>query len=81
MIRVLFFSRVRELTGVSILDIALEYNNVIELRKALSQKSKNWAIALEASEVLVSVNQTLVPMCHPLQEGDEIAFFPPVTGG
>ncbi|EAX6929721.1 TPA: MoaD/ThiS family protein, partial [Salmonella enterica] len=27
------------------------------------------------------VNQTLVSFDHPLTAGDEVAFFPPVTGG
>ncbi|WP_205412784.1 MoaD/ThiS family protein, partial [Escherichia coli] len=26
-------------------------------------------------------NQTLVSLDHPLTDGDEVAFFPPVTGG
>ncbi|MDU3076242.1 MAG: MoaD/ThiS family protein, partial [Mixta calida] len=30
---------------------------------------------------LASVNQTLVSLQHPIQDGDEVAFFPPVTGG
>jgi len=29
----------------------------------------------------VAVNQTLTTMAHPLTAGDEVAFFPPVTGG
>ena len=31
--------------------------------------------------VLAAVNQTLVELTHPLKAGDEVAFFPPVTGG
>ena len=37
-------------------------------------------IALEG-KLLAAVNQTLVSLEHPLTEGDEVAFFPPVTGG
>ena len=29
----------------------------------------------------LAVNQTLVPLDTPLHDGDEVAFFPPVTGG
>jgi len=29
----------------------------------------------------VAVNQTLVDFSHQIQDGDEVAFFPPVTGG
>ncbi|HAL2258461.1 TPA: molybdopterin synthase sulfur carrier subunit, partial [Escherichia coli] len=28
-----------------------------------------------------AVNQTLVSFDHSLTDGDEVAFFPPVTGG
>ncbi len=31
--------------------------------------------------VLVAVNQEYAPMDHPVRAGDEVAFFPPVTGG
>ncbi|WP_312241531.1 MoaD/ThiS family protein, partial [Pantoea sp.] len=35
----------------------------------------------ESGKLLAAVNQTLVPMTHGLRAGDEVAFFPPVTGG
>ncbi len=31
--------------------------------------------------VLAAVNLTYVPLDHPVKDGDEVAFFPPVTGG
>jgi molybdopterin converting factor, subunit 1, non-archaeal len=31
--------------------------------------------------VRVAVNQTYVGLDHPVRPGDEVAFFPPVTGG
>ncbi|WP_251906820.1 MoaD/ThiS family protein, partial [Klebsiella pneumoniae] len=37
--------------------------------------------ALEDGKLLAAVNQTLVSFDHPLTDGDEVAFFPPVTGG
>ncbi len=39
------------------------------------------ALALEDGKLLAAVNQTLVSFDHPLTAGDEVAFFPPVTGG
>jgi molybdopterin synthase sulfur carrier subunit len=37
--------------------------------------------ALREPQVLVSVNKIIVKWDHPLCDGDEIAFLPPVTGG
>ncbi|MGD9499301.1 MAG: MoaD/ThiS family protein [Halothiobacillus sp.] len=33
------------------------------------------------ANILAAVNHEYVHFDHPLQEGDEVAFFPPVTGG
>ena len=35
----------------------------------------------KSRKVLVAVNQTIVDRNHPLSENDEVAFFPPMTGG
>ena len=47
----------------------------------MSAQSDRWALALEDGKLLAAVNQTLVSFDHPLTDGDEVAFFPPVTGG
>ncbi|HQS03613.1 MAG: hypothetical protein B7Y07_11075 [Halothiobacillus sp. 24-54-40] len=33
------------------------------------------------ANILAAVNHEYVPFDHPLRDGDEVAFFPPVTGG
>lgn len=81
MIKVLFFAQVRELTGTASLDLEPAFADVATLRAALAKKGDRWALALESGKLLAAVNQTLVPMSHPLRAGDEVAFFPPVTGG
>ena len=80
MIKVLFFAQVRELVGCDELSLCCEYASADELRHALSERGDKWALALEAGKLLVAVNQTLVPLDTPLKDGDEVAFFPPVTG-
>jgi molybdopterin synthase sulfur carrier subunit len=35
----------------------------------------------DISNIRIAVNQEYVDIDHPVQAGDEIAFFPPVTGG
>ena len=81
MIKVLFFALVRELVGCDELSLPCDYASADVLRAALSERGDKWALALESGKLLVAVNQTLVPLDTPLHDGDEVAFFPPVTGG
>ena len=57
------------------------FNNVEELRAHLAAQNERWALALQKDKLLVAVNQTLVSLDSPLSDADEVAFFPPVTGG
>ena len=81
MIKVLFFAQVRELVDCDELSLPCEHATAEALRSTLSERGDKWALALEAGKLLVAVNQTLVPLDTPLNDGDEVAFFPPVTGG
>jgi len=81
MINVLFFAQVRELVDCDKLQLDATFNDVEQLREQLAAKSDRWALALEPGKLLVAVNQTLVSFDHKLADGDEVAFFPPVTGG
>lgn len=81
MINVLFFAQIRELVGTGSVTMTEEYGTVEALRAALASKGDRWALALESGKVLSAVNQTLVAMQYELKPGDEVAFFPPVTGG
>ncbi|WP_199016507.1 molybdopterin synthase sulfur carrier subunit [Shimwellia pseudoproteus] len=81
MIKVLFFAQVRELVGCDSLDVDTPFATVEALRQHLAARSDRWALALESGKLLCAVNQTLVTADHSLQAGDEVAFFPPVTGG
>lgn len=82
MIKVLFFAQIRELIGVD----RIEYNEqtsitVNELLAILGKKSDKWHLALQENSVLCAVNQSLVESDYLIQAGDEVALFPPVTGG
>lgn len=81
MLNVLFFAQVRELVGCDSLALDEAYGDVEQLRAALADRGSRWALALESGKLLAAVNQTLVSFDHPLEKGDEVAFFPPVTGG
>ena len=81
MIKVLFFAQVRELVGTDATEVAAELPTVGALHHHLAAQTDAWALAREDGKLLAAVNQTLVSFDHPLTDGDEVAFFPPVTGG
>ncbi|PHM52794.1 molybdopterin synthase sulfur carrier subunit [Xenorhabdus sp. KK7.4] len=81
MIKVLFFAQVRELVGTDSLELPNDYPTVAHLRSSLLEKGERWELALEDGKLLAAVNQSFVHAEHPLNDGDEVAFFPPVTGG
>lgn len=83
--KVLYFARTRELLGSGQEELCLPegVRGVEALRRHLCGLSARHALALGNRQGLlrVAVNQRLVGEDHPLAEGDEVAFFPPVTGG
>ncbi|MGV6989505.1 molybdopterin synthase sulfur carrier subunit [Testudinibacter sp. P80/BLE/0925] len=81
MIKVLFFAQVRELIDCDELQLAAEFATAEALRQHLASRGEKWALALQSGKLLVAINQTLMSLDSPLQDGDEVAFFPPVTGG
>lgn len=81
MIKVLFFAQTRELIGSDSIELAGDYQDVEAIRSELALKGDKWSLALEAGKLLVAVNQTICSLDSKVTSGDEIAFFPPVTGG
>lgn len=81
MISVRFFASLREQLAVSQMDMDETPANAGALRQLLMQRGERWAHALADREVLVAVNQVVRDDGCPLHAGDEVAFFPPVTGG
>lgn len=81
MIKVIFFAQVRELVATDSLELEAVYSTVEALRSALARRGDKWQLALEPGKLLVAVNQSLVATDYALTNGDEVAFFPPVTGG
>lgn len=84
MISLLYFASIRETLGSNGED--LEYGphcaDVFALLEYLKGRGEPWTSLLEASRpVLVAVNQVLANSNETIKDGDEVAFFPPVTGG
>ncbi|MGF1767709.1 molybdopterin synthase sulfur carrier subunit [Enterovibrio makurazakiensis] len=81
MIQVFFFAQVKELVGTSSVTLDAEFSSAEEIRQHLAAKGDKWSLALESGKLLVAVNQTITDLSSPVKDGDEVAFFPPVTGG
>ncbi|KJY91883.1 molybdopterin synthase [Vibrio neptunius] len=81
MIKVLFFAQTRELVDTDELELEARFETVEALRADLAAREGKWDLALEPGKLLAAVNQSIVSLEHPLSDGDEVAFFPPVTGG
>ncbi|EOX4198410.1 molybdopterin synthase sulfur carrier subunit [Vibrio cholerae] len=81
MIKVLFFAQTRELVECDSLVVDHAFATVEALRQHLAQQPGKWDMALELGKLLAAVNQSIVPFDTELNDGDEVAFFPPVTGG
>ncbi|EGQ9843526.1 molybdopterin synthase sulfur carrier subunit [Vibrio cholerae] len=81
MIKVLFFAQTRELVECDSLVVDHAFATVEALRQHLAQQLGKWDMALEPGKLLAAVNQSIVPFDTELNDGDEVAFFPPVTGG
>jgi molybdopterin synthase sulfur carrier subunit len=82
MIKVVFFAALREQLNCSELSLPMDNIKTVGDVKALLQaKDEQWYSALTNSSLLVAVNHTMVDNVFAVESGDEVAFFPPVTGG
>ncbi len=85
MIKVLFFAQTRELVGIDSLELDDQFDTVEAVRAHLvemgTEKGGKWDLALQPGKLLAAVNQSIVPLDTKVASGDEVAFFPPVTGG
>jgi sulfur-carrier protein len=83
-VRVLFFAGLREQLGTSAeeLELPAGVSTVAGLRAHLLKRGDPWRSALaETRLVRTAVNQDMVSQGATIKGGDEVAFFPPVTGG
>lgn len=83
-ITVLYFARLREALGQSSEQIALPgtVRDVEGLRAHLVARGGQWEQELAPRKpVRAAVNQAMAHGDTALNDGDEVAFFPPVTGG
>jgi len=80
---ILFFASLRERLSTdeehwADLQGAQTTSDVLQI---LKQRGEPWASTLDGERILVSVNQEVASLDTPIDIDDELAFYPPVTGG
>jgi molybdopterin synthase sulfur carrier subunit len=83
-VKLLYFAWVRQKIGLSEEDFGLPsgVETVAQLMDVLAARGPGYAEAFrDPKRLRCAVNQHHVPFSAPVREGDEVAFFPPVTGG
>lgn len=84
MLKVHYFAALRETLGKQSEELALPKPNMTVaqlIAHLVASRDDAWAVLSDSAQVLVAVDQTIVERTHPLAGGEEIAFFPPMTGG
>ena len=83
-VKVLYFASVREKLGrdAEEIDLPAGVATVAGLRSHLRARGGAWAEAMAEGKLLrAAVNQDMAQPAAAIKAGDEVAFFPPVTGG
>lgn len=82
MIQILFFGQLREQLGCDSKQLEIgETTSINGLLERLVSETPDWHAFLSAKSILSAVNQQMVEKDHIVSDADEVAFFPPVTGG
>ncbi len=83
-ITILYFARIKEVVNYSSEDVTLPegVTTIIALKAWLSGRGETWQKLFNGSGVVrAAINHELVDDLALINERDEVAFFPPVTGG
>lgn len=82
-VKVLFFAGLREALGTGSESLVLpgDVATVGGLRDLLAARGEPWSALATTKNLRVAVNQQMVGLDGSVKVGDEVAFFPPVTGG
>ena len=82
MIKVVFFAALREQLDCSELSLSLDnLTTVADIKNHLASKNNHWKKVFDNSALLSAVNHDMANNEQTVKSGDEVAFFPPVTGG
>lgn len=77
-----YFASLREQLGCDSEQLTSHANTVEQLLNELAQRGPHWQTLLaDNTRLQIAVNQAIARRNSPLKPDDEVAFFPPVTGG
>lgn len=74
-----FFARYREALGVDSVTIEGDFATIDDVRALLARR--DGADVLSEQNLMCARNEELCQLDEPVNDGDEVAFFPTVTGG
>ncbi len=83
-IKILYFARIKESVNYSTEDITLpsDVGTITALKNFLAQRGDTWLELFDGKQTIrAAINHELVDNMAAINDGDEVAFFPPVTGG
>jgi len=83
MIQLRYFASLRESLGTGDEQIELPegVHDLPGLTRWLQGRDATWASALGNKRLHIAINQEIVKVDAVVTDGDEVAWFPPVTGG
>jgi molybdopterin synthase sulfur carrier subunit len=82
-VKILYFASLREAVGCAseTVDLPPAVATVAALRNHLAARGAAWAALDTHRNLRSAVNHKVAGPDAPVAAGDEVAFFPPVTGG
>jgi molybdopterin synthase sulfur carrier subunit len=84
LITVLYFARLKESLNYSTeeIDLPSDVSSIVALKLYLAKRGEAWANLFNGQQTIrAAINHALVENDAVIKNGDEVAFFPPVTGG
>ena len=82
-IEVKYFAMLREAleTGSETVELSAESATVADVRSKLCEDAAHKQAFESVKRIRAAVNGEMAPETAAVKDGDEVAFFPPVTGG
>jgi len=84
LITVLYFARLKESLNYSTeeIDLPADVSSIAALKLHLAKRGEAWANLFNGQQTIrAAINHALVENDAVIKNGDEVAFFPPLTGG